>query len=141
MINWTAFDSFVRIAAVAAAFAVSACATARPASPPSPVKPAHAVPLAAAPAPQTPAPIAMPIGQLARVGGVVVSVDAARRSLTIKDYSGRTRTFRIADGARLTKGGDEAAVGLDDIAAGGRVRLKVGGDVAASAHMMVQPAQ
>jgi len=83
----------------------------------------------------------MPTGRLTRIGGVVISVDSAGHALAIKDYSGRTRTFHFADGARITKGGDESAAGLDDIAAGGRVRLMVSGDVAASAHVMVQPAQ
>jgi hypothetical protein len=83
----------------------------------------------------------MPTVPLSRIGGTVVSKDAATRTLTIKDYGGRTRTFRIAGDATVTKGGAEAAVPLDDIAAGDRIRLKVGGDVAANVHVMVNPAQ
>jgi hypothetical protein len=142
--NRTAFDAIVRAAAVAAAFAVSACAAAKHAPDPAPVKPVHSVSVAAAPsaaAIQPSATIPMPTVPLTRVGGIVVSEDAAARTLTIKDYGGRTRTFRIAGDARVTKGGDEAAVGLDGIAAGDKVRLKVGGDVTASVHVMVSPAQ
>jgi hypothetical protein len=83
----------------------------------------------------------MPSGHLTRVVGVVTSVYLAGRALTIKDYSGQTRTLRFADGVRITKGGDEAAVGVDGIAAGGRIRLMVSGDVVASAHVLVLPAQ
>ena len=142
--NKTAFDPIVRAAALAAAFAVSACASAKPAAPPTPAKPAHAAPLAAAPSPAaTPqsALVAMPTAPLTRIGGIVVSEDVAAHTLTIKDYSGRTRSFRIASDARFTKGGSDAAVGMDVISAGDRVRLKVGGDVAASVHVMVKPAQ
>lgn len=142
----------VRAAVLAAAFAVSACATAnKPTPASSPAKPAPSVSVAAAPsapatsatasvAAPTPAAIPMPTGSLKRVGGVVVSSDAAAQTLTIKDNSGHTRTFRIAGGASLTKGGDNSAVQLGDLAAGDRVRLKVGGDVAANVHVMVKPA-
>jgi hypothetical protein len=142
------FDRFVRVAASTAAFSVTACAAVKPASPPSQANSAHAVPLAAAPsvsaaasAQTPPPPAAMPVGSLTRAGGVVISEDAAGRSLTIKDYSGRTRTFRIAGGARVSKGGAEAAVALDGIKSGDRVRLKVGGDVAASVHVLVERVQ
>lgn len=141
------FDRILRTAASTAALAVTACAAAKPVSSPAQEGSAHAVPppvvapsAAAAPAAPPPA-AAMPAGPLTRVGGVVVSEDASGRSLTIKDYNGRTRTFRIAGGARVTKGGAEAAVGLDGIAAGDRVRLKVGGDVAAVVHVLVRATQ
>ena len=143
--NKTNSNAIVRAAALAAAFAASACATAKPA--PAPAKPASSassassavVPSAAAPAPSS-AAVPMPTIPLTRVGGVVVSADAAAHTLTIKDYGGRTRAFHIADGAALTKGGDDSAVRLGDLAAGDRVRLKVGGDVVANVHVMVKPA-
>ena len=142
----TRFDPVARAAAVAAALAVGGCATAKPAPVHAPVKPMTAQSPAPAPAPSavsTPAPAAvgMPAGTLSRTGGVVVSADSVARSLTIKDYHGRTRIFRVAGAALLTKGGDGAAVEFDDIAAGDRVQLKVGGDVVASAHVLVKPAQ
>ncbi|HXT01964.1 MAG TPA: hypothetical protein VN915_14915 [Elusimicrobiota bacterium] len=128
-------------AALAAAAVLAACAPAKRAPAPIPAKPA--APLAAAqPAPApVPAAVAMPSGTLTRVGGTVVSEDAAAHYLTIKDYRGRTRTFRVAGAAKLTKGGDEESIGLASIAAGDRVKLKVGGDVVASAHVMVAAAK
>ena len=141
----------VRAAVLAAAFAVSACATSKPTPASSSAKPALSASGAAVPsapatsaavsaAAPTTAAIPMPTGSLKRVGGVVVSADAAAQTLTIKDNNGHTRTFRIAGKARLTKGGDDSAIQLGDLAAGDRVRLKVGGDVAANVHVMVKPA-
>jgi hypothetical protein len=145
-------DAFSRAAALAAAVSLSACATAQPAPA---AKPAHADPLpvaksasadaAPAQAPASPAPFvapAMPSGPLTRISGVVISGDSVGHALTIKDYSGRTHTFRIAGGASLTRGGDDAVVGLEGVSAGDRVRLKVGGgDIVASLHVLVNPAQ
>jgi hypothetical protein len=143
--NRTAFDTIALFGAAAAALAFAACAGARPSASPAQAKPVQtaATPAAAVVAapPDETSPAAMPTGTLTRVGGVVVSVDAASRTLTIKDYSGLTRAFRIAGEAPVTRGGDEAAVGLDGIAVGDRVRLKVGGDVTASVHVLVNPAQ
>jgi hypothetical protein len=142
--NRTAFEPTIHAAVVIAALAVSSCAPAMRAPDPVPVNPAHAVSAAAAPVPAvspSSAVVPMPTVPLTRVGGIVVSEDASAHTLTIRDYSGRTRTFRIAGDARITKGGDEAAVGPDAVTAGDKVRLKVGGDVTASIHVMVSPAQ
>jgi hypothetical protein len=128
-------------------FAALAAACATPRATPSKAAPTAdrwtpaAAPSHAAPAaPPMVAAVALPTGPLSRVGGIVVSEDASARTLTLKDYQGRTRTFRIADSAKMTKGGGESAVGLDGVSAGDRVRLEVGGDVAASVHVLVKPA-
>ena len=140
--NRTDFEPTVQAVVVVAALALSSCAPARRAPDPAPVKPVRAVSAVAAD-PMAPPPviIGMPTAPLTRVGGIVVSEDSSARALTIKDYGGLTRTFRIAGDARVTEGGDEAPLGLDGIAAGDKVRLKVSGDVAASVHVMVKPAQ
>jgi len=78
---------------------------------------------------------------LIKVSGTVVSEDASAHTLTIKDYHGKTRTFRVAGAAKVTRGGAEKSVELSSLAAGERVHLKVGGDVAASVHVLVVAAK
>ncbi|MFI5346322.1 MAG: hypothetical protein ACHQ51_08105 [Elusimicrobiota bacterium] len=134
-------DARVGLAAtLAAACAFSACAGVKPARGPAPAVVSAAPRSAPAPAAAA-ASVPMPAVPLVRVGGIVVASDPAARSVTIRDYQGRTRAFRLADGARLTRGGDESAVSLDAVSAGDKIRLKVGGDVAAEAHVLVAPAR
>jgi len=124
-------------AAFAAAALLAACAPAKRAEPTVAPKPAAPVAAAPAPVPAPPPPAAMPSGTLIKVSGTVVSVDASAHTVTIKDYHGKTRVFRVAGAAKITKGGAEKAVDLSSLAAGDRVHLKTGGDVAASVHVMV----
>lgn len=137
--NKTFFNRIAHTAAIAASFSICACATSKPSAAPSrpaPVAASTAAPGTAVTAAANP----IPTGPLMSVGGVIVSGDAAAHTLTIKDYSGRTRSFVIADGAHLTKGGANSTVQLSDLSAGDRVRLKVRDNVAASVHVMIKPA-
>jgi hypothetical protein len=125
---------------VAAALACCACGAMHPKTAPKADAPAAAAAAAPAAAPAAPAPapaeVAMPTGKTHKIWGVVSSVDASAGTVTITAH-GRTRTLKIASGAKLTRGGEMTAIALSDVAAGDHVDLHVAGDVAASVHVKV----
>ena len=133
------------ISAVAVALGLSACATQPKNSAQAATKPAAApsapatVVQAAAPA-DAPAP-AVASGPKKKLWGVVSSFDAATGRLTVKDKRGRTHQLRLAADAKLTKGGNYAAVAATAIRAGDRVTLWHAGDAALDVHVNVVPVQ
>jgi hypothetical protein len=130
----------VRPAVLAAAVLGAACAAPQPKpapaamTPPAKAAPAPAPVAAAAPDP-APAPVVAPKGPRHKFWGEVQSVDAG--TIVVKSRGGHTRTFRVAAAAKLTKGGDETAVAVSDIAAGAHVRVVYAGDVAVAVHVMI----
>lgn len=138
-------DSMTTIFAVLAAAVVglAACAhqprkTAAAAKP----KAAEAAPAvaAAAPAPAAAqavaaAPVVAPKGDKRHVHGRVTAVDASEGTLAIRDSAGRAHHYRVATAAKLTKGGDDAAISLSDLKVGDHVTVWHVQDVAVSIHL------
>jgi hypothetical protein len=132
----------VLFAAVAALAAACASPSAKPAasaaasSAPAAVAAAAPAPAAAPAAPQpAPAP-ALPTGTLATLSGVASAVDPAAGTVTVS-AKGTTRVLRVAEGAKLTKGGDWARIDLKAVAAGDRVSARYQDGVLASLHVKV----
>lgn len=132
------------LSAVATAALAAACAAPKPKpSPaPAPARPS-ATAKSAAPAPAAtaaPAVVVAPKGPRHKFWGDVTAVAADGSTVTVKSRSGKTKTFRLASAAKLTKGGDDVKTTAPALS-GAHVRVTYAGDVAVAVHVLVPTGQ